>query len=107
MPKYTFTFDSQSERKYREVLSRLDENDYTIIEDVKLLEPDYPRSSDKQVIIETDTESCLTFRMGMTLKIRRERTDEELAEEKELHEKNTIRINVIVPKEDTESNEQE
>ena len=99
MPKYTFTFDQPNERKYKEILNRLDEGEceYTIIEDIKLLDPEYPRTSYRQVIIETDPESCLTFRLGMTLKIRRERTEEELAAEKERDDRNTIRINVIMP----------
>jgi hypothetical protein len=45
-----------------------------------------------------DPEAALTFRLGMkAVKIRRERTEEELAEEKELNDRNTIRINVQVP----------
>lgn len=101
MIKYTFTFDPKDERKFREVLSRLDESEFNILEDVRLVDhkpEDDLRYVDRQMIIEMDPEAALTFRLGMKfLKIRRERTEEELAEEKELHDKNTVRITVHVP----------
>lgn len=96
--KYTFTFDQADERKFNQVLERLDPDEYTIIESSKLVNDKDPRYSDKQIIIEMDPDAALTFRLGMkTLKIRRERTEEELAEEKALHDMNTVRINVQVP----------
>ena len=101
MTKYTFTFDPKDERKFREVLSRLDDGEYTILEDVRPVDHKEGidiREIDRQMIIEMDPEAALTFRLGMKfVKIRRERTEEELAEEKELHDRNTIRINVEVP----------
>jgi hypothetical protein len=99
--KYTITFEPGEERKFREVLSRLEPDEYTIVEDVRLAEHKEdadPRYVDRQIIIDMDPEACLTFRLGMkNVKIRRERTEEELAEEKELNDRNTIRINVQVP----------
>lgn len=101
MIKYTFTFEPADERKFREVLSRLEDGEYNILEEVQPVEhkPDADlRYVDRQMVIEMDPEAALTFRLGMkAVKIRRERTEEELAEEKELNDRNTIRINVQVP----------
>ena len=100
--KYTFTFDKDGERKFREALSRLDESEYTIVQDVELVPETNPgRVPQKQAIIDMDPEACLTFRLGMReVKIRRERTEEELAEEKALQDANTVKIRVIVPKDE-------
>jgi hypothetical protein len=101
MTKYTFTFEPAAERKFREVLSRLEPEEYNIIEDVRPVDHKEDadlRYVDRQMILEMDPEAALTFRLGMKeVKIRRERTEEELAEEKELNDRNTIRINVQVP----------
>jgi len=101
MIKYTFTFEPAAERKFREVLSRLEPEEYNIIEDVRPVDHKEDadlRYVDRQMIIEMDPEAALTFRLGMKeVKIRRERTEEELAEEKEINDRNTIRINVQVP----------
>ena len=102
--KYTITFDRGSERKFREVLSRLDESEYTIIKEIQEVpnEKFDKRDWDMETIIEMDPEACLTFRLGMKfVKIRRERSEEELAAEKERDERNTIRINVQVPMTDS------
>jgi len=101
MIKYTLTFEPAAERKFREVLSRLEPEEYNIIEDVRPVDHKEDadlRYVDRQMIIEMDPEAALTFRLGMKeVKIRRERTEEELAEEKEINDRNTIRINVQVP----------
>lgn len=101
MIKYTFTFEPAAERKFLEVLSRLEPEEYNIIEDVRPVDHKEDadlRYVDRQMIIEMDPEAALTFRLGMKeVKIRRERTEEELAEEKELNDRNTVRINVQVP----------
>jgi len=95
MVKYTFTFERDAERRFRDVLSRLGEDEYNILEDVKQVDIT-DRLSDKQAIIEMDPEACLTFRMSMGnhIKIHRERTEEELKEEEELKAKNTIKVTV-------------
>lgn len=104
MTKYTFTFAYDQERKFREVLSRLDESEYNIVEDIHPVTPkehENPRLVDREAIIEMDAEAALTFRLGMKeLKIRRERTEEELAQEKEKMDRHKVRIDVIVPKSD-------
>jgi hypothetical protein len=98
MVKYTFTFGNKDEAQFRSVLSRLDDSEYNIIEEMILVKPDEPRYSDKQMVIEMDPDACLTFRLGMKqLKIRRERTEEELAAEKELDDRHKVRVTIHVP----------
>lgn len=101
MTNYTFTFPKDEEGKFRRILDRLDETEYQVISGIEPVDKENPRYSELQTVMEMDPECALTFRMGMKeLKIRRERTEEELAKEKEIEERNTIRIKVIVPKED-------
>lgn len=103
MTKYTFTFEYNKENKFRQILGRLDPSEYIILEDVKSVDAANPRYSDKQVIMEIDPEACLTFRMGMSkVTIRREKSEEELAAEKERDERHRIRINVTSPKDESE-----
>jgi len=101
MTKYTFTFEPGDEKKFREVLSRLEPEEYNITEDVRPVDhkPDADiRYVDRQMVIEMDPEAALTFRLGMKqVKIRRERTEEELAEEKRINDQHTITITVQVP----------
>lgn len=98
MTKYTLTFEPEEENRFKQCLSRLDPDEYQIVEDIKLLDPDNARYSKRQAIIDMEPEACLTFRLGMkNIVIRRERTEEELTEEKELNDRHTIRINVQVP----------
>lgn len=100
MVKYTYTFERDEEKKFREVLSRLDDNEYIIHEPIHEIEEEKRDKRDWQMgcVIEMEPDACLTFRLGMKfVKIRRERTEEELEAEKALDEKNTIRINVQVP----------
>jgi hypothetical protein len=99
MTKYTFTFDQENEGVFREVLSRLEPDEYSVVEDIRLIDDKEPRYSQKQAILEIgEEESCLTFRMrmGNSIKIRRERTEEELAEEKAINDMHTIRVNVHI-----------
>lgn len=105
MIKYTFTFEYDAERAFREVLGRLDESEYNIVEDIHPVTPkegENIRYVDRTAIIEMEPEAASTFRfrLGNSLKIRRERTEAELAEEKALHDANTVTIRVIVPKND-------
>lgn len=99
MAKYTFTFAYDDERKFRQVLDRLDPNEYTIVEDVRPVDHKEgvdPRYVDRQMIIEMDAEAALTFRLGMKhVKIRRERTEEELAEEKAIADRHKVSITVL------------
>lgn len=96
--KYTFRFLNENEKDFRRILSRLDENEYTIIEDIKLVDEKDPRYSDKTCIIDMDAEAALTFRLGFPkntpLKIERERTEEEAKAKKEREDRHTIRVNV-------------
>ena len=100
MTRYTFTFDRSDERKFREVLSRLDETDYSVIEQIQPVKSDNQREESRYTVMDMDSDCALTFRLGMkqdALKIRRERTEEELAEEKALDDANTIKVVVHVP----------
>lgn len=102
--KYTITFDKEHEQKFRGILERLDPSEYTLVEDVRLADHkpgEDPRYVPRQAIVDLDPEACLTFRLSMrNVKIRRERTEEELSEEQALKDANTITIKVIVPKDD-------
>jgi hypothetical protein len=99
MPNYTFTFDPRDEGKFRSILNRLDETEYKVIKEPAPVDPENPRYSNKEAIVEMDSECCLTFRMGMgnSVKIRRERTEEEQKEEQERLDRHTTKITVIVP----------
>lgn len=99
--KYTFTFEYNSERKFLEVLSRLSDDEYTVIENIRPAdhkEGTDVRYVDRQMVLEMEPDAALTFRLGMkNVKIRRERTEEELAEEKEIDDRHTIRVTVKMP----------
>lgn len=102
MIKYTFTFPYSEEQIFRGVMTRLDPDEFVVIEDIHpipLKDGENERYVDRTTIIEMEPEAAATFRfrMGNTLKIRRERTEEELAEERELEERNTVKVTVIVP----------
>jgi ArsR family metal-binding transcriptional regulator len=97
MTKYTFTFDADEERKFRSIMDRLDPEEYTVLEEIKLLKPEEPRYSERQTIMEMDPEAALTFRMGMkNVKIRRERTEEELKAEAENDARHKVKVVVQV-----------
>lgn len=93
MTKYTFTFPYDEEGKFKSILSRLDESEYNILEKIAPVNAEDAKYSDRQAIIEMDSDSALTFRMGMKeLKIRRERTEEELKAEKEIEERHKVKV---------------
>lgn len=95
--KYTFTFDHEEEAKFRRVVDRLDLEEYTVLEEIHLTKPEDGKHSPRETIMEMEPEAALTFRLGMkNVKIRRERTEEELAEEKALKDANTIKVTVLV-----------
>jgi hypothetical protein len=97
MPRYTFTFPYTEERTFRDVMSRLDPSEFKIIEDIKILDLEHPRLSDRQAILEMDPEAALTFRLGTkNVKIRRDRSEEELAEEKRINDQHTIKVTIKV-----------
>jgi hypothetical protein len=99
--KYTFTIDADEEGKFRRILERLDDDEYTMVEEIHLIKPEEPRTSDRQAIIEMDPEAALTFRLGMkNVKIMKERTEEELAEEKRINDQHTVKITVHTGKPD-------
>ena len=96
--KYTFTVEADEERKFRETVSRLDPEEYTVIKELTPIDPENPRRCNREAILEMEPEAALTFRLGMKyVKIRRERTEEELAEEQRIEDMNTVKITVKVP----------
>jgi len=100
MTKYTFTFGYDEERKFNTILSRLDEGEYNVLEPVHpVVKENVPeRYADREAIIEMDPEAALTFRMGMkNLKIRRERTEEELKAEEERDARHKVKVVIQVP----------
>lgn len=98
MTKYTFTFGYDEETKFKNILSRLDESEYNIIEPIQVVDEENPRRSDRKTVMEMDSEAALTFRMGMKeLKIRRERTEEELKAEEERDARHKVKVIVQVP----------
>ena len=101
MIKYTFTFSRQEEKLFRQILKRLEPEEYNVIEDIKPVDSENSRYSDLQTVIKMDSECALTFRMGMKeLKIRRERTEAELEEEKKINDMHTVKVVVHVNSDD-------
>jgi len=97
MTKYTFTIPAIEETKFREVMSRLDPDEFEVIEDIRPIDTTNIKNCDRQTIMVMDPEAALTFRLGMkNVKIRRERTEEELAEEKRINDQHTVKITVKV-----------
>lgn len=95
--QYTFTYDKQDERKFNQVLERLDPEEYDVIERRRLVKPEEPDHSDIETVLSMDPESALTFRLGMKhVKIRRERTEEELAEEAANEARHKVKVTVKV-----------
>ena len=95
--EYTFTFEQADEKRFNTIKDRLDPEEYEVIEETHLVNPDQGRYSEMATKIAMDPEAASTFRFGMKqLKIRRTRTEEELAEEKVQEEKNTVTITVKV-----------
>lgn len=98
MKNYTFTFSRDTEARFNRVLASIDCADYTIVQAIAPLAITGDRdeaSAPLTTVIRTESEVVLAFRMAMPqLTIRRERTEEELAEEQALYEANKITINV-------------
>lgn len=102
MVKYTFRFPYTEEQVFNSVMSRLDPDEFVVIEavhPVEVREGETERYVDRTAVIEMEPEAASTFRfrMGSLLKIRRERTEEELAEEAEEAERHKVRVTIMVP----------
>ncbi len=95
--KYTFKFGADEEGKFRRIVERLEPEEYTVLEEISIIDLDNPRTSERQTVMDMDPEAALTFRLGMkNVIIRRERTEEELAEEKRINDQHKITITVKV-----------
>lgn len=96
MNKYTLKFAPERLRDFNGVLSRLEEGDYVIVQEPTQETP-ARRSSEYTAIVMASPEIMFTFRMGIKgLIIKRERTEEELAEEQRIIEERTVRVSVNV-----------
>lgn len=100
--QYTFRFPRKEEKVFKSVVERLDPDEYKVIEDIRtvdLREGEDPRWADLQTVMEMEPEAASTFRfrMGNDIKIRRQRTEEELKEEEEQLAKHKITVRVQVP----------
>lgn len=95
--KYTLTVPAKEEGKFRQIVDRLNPDEYTVLEELHPVNIEEERTCDRQTIMEMEPEAALTFRLGMKeVQIRRERNEEELAEEKRIDDMNTVRITVKV-----------
>ncbi len=94
--EYTFTFGKDDEQQFRRIQSRLEPEEYTVVNDIHPVNPEDKRS-DLETTVVMEPEAASTFRFGMKkLKIRRFRNEEELAEEEAEAAKNRVTIRVKV-----------
>jgi hypothetical protein len=97
MNKYTFRFSKADESEFNEILSRLEEDEFTILAPTTDYLEKNKDGVDRQTIIEMDAQAALTFRLGMKhLKIERERTEEEKKEREDLINSNIVTVKVKV-----------
>lgn len=97
MNKYTFKFSKVYEAKFRSVLSRLDDDEFNLIEDIQLDEPDRPRESLLKAVVEMDEMAALTFRLGIVdIKISKEMTEKERKKRDDMINKHIVKVNVKV-----------
>jgi hypothetical protein len=93
MPKYTYTFTPDEEHKFKSIVDRLNQDDYQVIEPIHAVDESNSRYCDRTTVMEMDAESALTLRMGMKhLKIRRERSEEELKTEAERDARHRVKV---------------
>ena len=100
--QYTFRFPRKEEKVFKSVVDRLDPDEFKVIEEIRtvdLRDGEDARYADLQTVMEMDPEAASTFRfrMGNDVKIRRQRSEEELKEEEEQLAKHKITIHVQVP----------
>ena len=97
MTKYEFTFGVNEEAKFRRVMERLDPEEYTVIKEIYPVDLENIKTCERKTEMEMEPEAALTFRLGMKeVKIRRDRTEEELAEEKRINDQHTVHVHVKV-----------
>lgn len=98
LTEYTFTFDKSDEQRFRSIMSRLDDDEYVVKQDIQRTDPEDRYNGEMTTVIEMEPEAAATFRFGMkNVKIRRLRTAEELEAEEAEAAKNRITINVVMP----------
>jgi hypothetical protein len=97
--QYTFTLDNEDEKRFNNIMSRLDPDEFEIIEPLHKIpsKREHYAQSEMEAIIEMSPEAASTFRFGMSkVKIRRYRTEDELAEETAILDRNKVTITVKV-----------
>lgn len=98
--EYTFTFDKEDEARFKTIRDRLDPDEYVIKKEIELV-PDTRagyKPSEMTTVIEMDPEAASTFRFGLRkCSIRRPRSEEELAQEKEENDRHKVTITVHMP----------
>jgi hypothetical protein len=95
--QYTFTFDATDEQHFRRIVDRLDPDEYTVSDPIHPVDPENLRYGPRATTMEMEPEAVSMFRFGMkNVKIRRTRTEEELAAEEAEAAKNRITITVKV-----------
>ena len=98
--EYTFTFDKEDESRFKKIRDRLDPDEYLVKKDIELVPDERAgyKPSEMSTVMEMDPEAASTFRFGMRkCNIRRFRTEEELAEEKEENYRHKVTITVHIP----------
>lgn len=104
MSKYTFSFNRDEENKFNRIMARLDDNEYVVVSSIKNTDP--PNKFERTCDLEMEEDVALVFRLGMkNLNIRRERSEEELAEEERIRQMNRVTILVVDPFSDAQSSD--
>lgn len=97
LTEYTFTFDKAEENRFRTIMSRLDDDEYVVKQEIQRTNPEDRYNTEMTAKIDMVPEAAATFRFGMkNVKIRRFRNEEELAAEEAEAAKNRVTITVKV-----------
>ena len=97
LTQYTFTIDNEDEGRFNSIMSRLDPDEFVVVESLHKIPParEHDRQSEMQAVIEMEPEAASTFRFGMKkVTIKRFRTVEEEAEKQSIEDRNKVKITV-------------
>lgn len=102
--QFTFTFNKDDETSFRRILGRLEDDEYTVVQPIKLVVDEKATYiTDMDFIAEMDAESASMFRFGMkNVKIKQLRTAEEEAERAAIREQHRVKITVFTDPVDKE-----
>ena len=98
MEQFTFTFDKAELTRFNLIMSRLDPDEYEIVEPIHDVDPVGHERLERQTVMRMDPEAASMFRFGMKGKliIKRLRSEEEEAERKALEDQHRVKITVKV-----------